>query len=68
MWRTHQYKYVRRPDEADELYALADDPGERINRIDDPQLAPIAQEMRLAMLDEMIRTADAVPIDTTRPE
>ena len=40
MIRTRDWKYVdRHPDGPHELFHLAEDPGERVNRIDDPALA-----------------------------
>jgi arylsulfatase A-like enzyme len=61
MVRTAAYKYVRRLYESDELYDLAADPQQRVNRIDDPSLAPV----RDGLIDRMLRwyqeTCDQVP-------
>jgi choline-sulfatase len=50
MIRTHTHKYVRRyPYGPDEFYDLADDPGERNNRVSDPAVQPQIVELRAAM-------------------
>lgn len=47
MVRTREWKYVHRyPDGPHELFDLADDPGERRNRIDDPACAARVSAMR----------------------
>ncbi len=61
MCRTHQYKYVFRLYETDELYDLQADPGEQHNRIDDPSFETIRQRMRDRMLRFLVETADHVP-------
>jgi arylsulfatase A-like enzyme len=51
MVRTRDWKYVHRyPDGPHELYHLAQDPGERVDRIADPKAATIRDELR-ARLD-----------------
>ena len=46
MIRTREWKYVHRyPDGPDELYDLVNDPGERVNRIDDPTQAARVADM-----------------------
>jgi uncharacterized sulfatase len=44
--------------ETDELYALDNDPGEMVNRIDDPVLASQRDELHDWLLDEMDRIRD----------
>ncbi len=61
MCRTHTHKYVRRLYEEDELYDLDADPGELRNRIGDPSLAPVLEEMRQRLLDFFLETGDVVP-------
>ncbi|MGG1518653.1 sulfatase-like hydrolase/transferase [Paenibacillus oryzisoli] len=61
MVRTHRYKYVRRFYEQDELYDLANDPGETTNRIEDAELASIRDELRERMLTFYMETCDVVP-------
>lgn len=63
MLRTERYKYVARLYEPDELYDLAEDPGEQVNRIGDPALADVAAQMKERALRWLIETADAVPFD-----
>lgn len=61
MCRTKDYKYVRRYYESDELYDLREDPGETVNRIDDPDLSHVLQEMKERMLTFYQETCDVVP-------
>ena len=46
---------------SDELYDLAQDPGERVNIIDDPDMKDVITEMRYRMLKWLEGTADVVP-------
>jgi arylsulfatase A-like enzyme len=64
MCRTHDFKYVRRLYETDELYDLRADPAELVNRIDDPALADVRARLRDRMLTFFLETADVVPHDT----
>jgi arylsulfatase A-like enzyme len=66
MCRTARYKYVRRLYESDELYDLRADPGEQHNRIHDPALTPVCEQLRQRMLTWFMETADAVPHDTDK--
>jgi arylsulfatase A-like enzyme len=66
MCRTHRYKYTRRFYETDELYDLQTDPGEQVNRIDDPALAGVLAELKDRMLRWYMETADNVPFDIDR--
>ncbi len=66
MCRTKEYKYVRRHYEQDELYDLSADPGELVNRIDDPELADLLARLKDRMLTFFMETGDVVPHDTDR--
>lgn len=68
MCRTHRYKYVRRLDERDELYDLADDPSELDNRISDPSLAEVSATLRDRLLTFFLETVDVVPHTADRRE
>lgn len=61
MCRTVDWKYVRRLYERDELYDLATDPGERVNRIADPACAGIRAELQDRLLRWYQETSDVVP-------
>ncbi len=63
MCRIRDFKYVRRLSENDELYDLRHDPGEQDNRIDDPALASVREQLRERMLTFFLETGDAVPFD-----
>ena len=58
MIRTADAKYVYSPHGMDELYDLAADPHELINRIDDPGYAELRAELRGRLLAWMVRTDD----------
>ena len=66
MCRTQRYKYVRRLYETDELYDLAADPGEQVNRIHDPALSGILEELKERLLTFYVETCDVVPHDPDR--
>lgn len=61
MMRTQRYKYISRTLGRDELYDLQADPGETVNRIDDPALSDILRQMEHSMLKWLQQTADIVP-------
>jgi len=63
MLRTREYKYVQRLYETDELYDLRADPGELVNRIHDPALAPVLAQLKERLLRFYLETADAVPLE-----
>mgnify|MGYP006276205641 CR=1 FL=1 len=63
MVRTERYKYVRRLYEDDELYDLTTDPGEQVNRIDDPALRDVRGELAERMLSWYQETCDVVPLE-----
>ncbi len=66
MCRTHEYKYVRRLYESDELYDLRTDPQEQHNRINDPALAPILLQLKDRLLTFYQETCDVVPYQIDR--
>ncbi|MEK3724648.1 sulfatase-like hydrolase/transferase [Paenibacillus sp. FSL H8-0034] len=66
MCRTKEYKYVRRFYELDELYDLINDPGETVNRIDDPGMAGVLAELKERLLTFYQETCDAVPHVTNK--
>ena len=61
MCRTHEFKYVRRLYEEDELYNLISDPRELRNRIADPSLAGVLGALKERMLTFFLETGDVVP-------
>jgi arylsulfatase A-like enzyme len=66
MCRTHDYKYIYRLYEQDELYDLRTDPAEQQNRIDDPTLVAIKAQLKELLLRFIVETADHVPWQTDR--
>ena len=64
MCRSRDYKYVRRLYETDELYDLKEDPGELVNRINDPDYAGVLADLRERMLTWYQSTCDVVPHKT----
>ncbi|MFP3903557.1 MAG: sulfatase-like hydrolase/transferase, partial [Armatimonadota bacterium] len=62
MIRSHDFKYVRRMYDTDELYDLRKDPDEVHNLIDDATMQDVVDEMSQAMLDWFLHTGDQVPI------
>jgi arylsulfatase A-like enzyme len=66
MCRTHDFKYVRRLYESDELYDLRSDPSEMNNRIDDPALSGVLADLKERMLTFYQETCDVVPHVTDR--
>ena len=50
MVRTARWKYVYDPHGTDELYDLANDPAEMVNRIDDPSTHQTREEMKARLL------------------
>lgn len=63
MCRTHDYKYIRRHYEKDELYDLRLDPHETVNLIDDPAYSEVARQLRERMLAWYMETCDVVPFE-----
>ncbi len=66
MCRTHDFKYVRRLYETDELYDLRHDPMEMTNRIDDPDYADVLLQLKERLLTFYLETADVVPHDADK--
>ncbi|MCJ7549288.1 MAG: sulfatase-like hydrolase/transferase [Anaerolineae bacterium] len=66
MCRTHDFKYIRRLYEHDELYDLGNDPQETRNLIDDPTYAEILLQLKERMLTWYMATADIVPFELDR--
>ncbi len=59
MVRNDRWKYTRRhPEGPDELYDMQNDPGERNNLADDPEYAPIIEELSPRLDDFFNRYAD----------
>ncbi len=61
MCRTERFKYVYRHDETDELYDLAEDPRELLNRSGDPALAAVEAGLKNRIFQWLVETADVVP-------
>lgn len=61
MCRTHGWKLVRRLYESDELYDLRNDPGETVNRINDPTCATVRAQLGDRLLRWYQETCDVVP-------
>ena len=61
MCRTERMKYVRRAFESDELYDLANDPGETRNVIADPAYRDDALRLKERLLTWYMETCDVVP-------
>jgi arylsulfatase A-like enzyme len=68
MIRTADWKYVRRLYENDELYDLANDPGELRNVAADPQHSGIRRELAARMTRWFMETVDAVPYEPIMPK
>ncbi len=62
MIRDHNWKYVRRLYDTDELYDLVNDPGEVTNLYGDPEYDHIVARMTAAMATWFVETGDQVPI------
>ena len=60
MCRTHDFKYVYRLEEEDELYDLRNDPQEVDNCISDPRLSDILSEMKMRVLEWFVRSSDII--------
>lgn len=63
MCRTHDFKYIRRLYEGDELYDLRTDPQETHNVVADPAYADILTTLKERMLTWYMETCDVVPYD-----
>ncbi|MGC9347318.1 MAG: sulfatase-like hydrolase/transferase [Anaerolineae bacterium] len=58
--RTRRHKYAYNAVDVDELYDLAQDPDEMVNRIDDPAYADVKEEMRARMWEHMQELRDPI--------
>ena len=56
--RTERWKYLWYGDGFEELYDVADDPGERCNRAKDPDCADVLADLRLRLMQWVVETAD----------
>lgn len=61
MCRTQRHKFVKRLYEQDELYDLAEDPGELVNLIDEPAYQEVLAELKERMVTWYMETCDIVP-------
>lgn len=61
MLRWREWKYVAHLDDRDELYDLQTDPYELTNRIDDPALNEVRQEVQDRLVCQMEQTGDDAP-------
>ncbi len=66
MCRTHDFKYIRRLYEQDELYDLRTDPQETQNLVNDPNYREILLQLKERMLTWYMGTSDIVPLETDR--
>lgn len=56
--RTKTHKYVWNLTDTDELYDLAKDPGEKVNRIADPEYTQTVKTLRRKLYNELSKTKD----------
>ena len=56
--RTREWLYVWNMTDIDELYCVADDPGQQRNRIADPELAETLAHLRKTLYAELLRRED----------
>ena len=59
--RTLDYTFVYRACEDDELYDRIADPAETTNLADQPELAPVVNDLRVRLLDWLATTSDVIP-------
>jgi arylsulfatase A-like enzyme len=60
--RTATAKYVYSPHGTDELYDLASDPHETVNRIDEPAMGVMRTNLRARLLEWMVKTNDPLAL------
>ncbi|CAG7617628.1 sulfatase-like hydrolase/transferase [Paenibacillus allorhizosphaerae] len=60
MIRTKDWKYIWNTTDVDELYDLAQDPGELNNRITDPAAADTVKQLRTALYLQLIQDGDGL--------
>lgn len=58
MLRTRTHKLIINPESVNELYDLADDPDELINRIDDPDYVPIRRDLMTRLYRQLRERGD----------
>jgi len=63
MCRTHDFKYVKRLYERDELYDLKRDPAELCNVAQRPEYASVVATLKDRVLQHLLETGDAPPHD-----
>jgi arylsulfatase A-like enzyme len=61
MVRTHEWKYISRLEDTDELYDMENDPDELHNLIDRPEHAGVQMELQDRILRWFLETGDVVP-------
>ena len=61
MIRNHEFKYVSRVNDEDELYDLKADPKEMHNVISDQKYENVKLSMERQLLKHLMKTADVVP-------
>jgi arylsulfatase A-like enzyme len=61
MCRTHDFKYVMRLYETDELYNLKNDQNETVNEIDNPEYSAVLAQLKSRLLTWYMETCDTVP-------
>ena len=66
MVRDERYKYIYIPEEFDELYDMANDPGETTNLAGGPEFDAQIRAMRDRLLAWLSRTTDQIPEDEDR--
>lgn len=64
MCRTHDFKYIRRHYEQDELYDVRNDPQETRNLANDPAYADVLMQLKERLLAWYMETCDVVPLET----
>ncbi|MFD0713902.1 sulfatase-like hydrolase/transferase [Paenibacillus sp. GCM10027626] len=60
MIRTNSWKYVWNPTDRDELYDLAGDPDELVNRVSDPECTEVLAALRKALYEELKQAGDGI--------
>ncbi|WP_388004998.1 sulfatase-like hydrolase/transferase [Georgenia deserti] len=65
---TERYKLLVDDRGEEELYDLDMDPAEQINRVDDPEVREVRDELRLLLVRWMIRAADDLPVGQYMPK
>jgi arylsulfatase A-like enzyme len=58
MLRNDRYKLILNPADISELYDLAQDPAELVNRIDDPELFDVRKQLMTKLYNHIEATGD----------